>query len=95
MRGKWEMKRDEMGHRCCGKHKVLEGFGLLRKTRSFFVVSLLMVIQVGVPYPSLPVIISSLSNSLTTFSFINQTLISIYTYVRGIIMSFQPKIIWQ
>ncbi|CAF2155506.1 hypothetical protein BRARA_A03316 [Brassica rapa] len=25
MRGKWEMKRDEMGHRCCGKHKVNRG----------------------------------------------------------------------
>ncbi|EOA31872.1 hypothetical protein CARUB_v10015099mg [Capsella rubella] len=25
MREKWEMKRDEMGHRCCGKHKVKRG----------------------------------------------------------------------
>ncbi|XP_010486997.1 PREDICTED: transcription repressor MYB6-like [Camelina sativa] len=25
MREKWEMKRDDMGHRCCGKHKVKRG----------------------------------------------------------------------
>ncbi|CAF1935109.1 unnamed protein product [Brassica oleracea var. botrytis] len=25
MSEKWEMKRDEMGHRCCGKHKVKRG----------------------------------------------------------------------
>ncbi|CAH2053881.1 unnamed protein product [Thlaspi arvense] len=25
MKEKWEMKRDEMGHRCCGKHKVKRG----------------------------------------------------------------------
>jgi myb proto-oncogene protein len=25
MKKNWEMKRDEMGHRCCGKHKVKRG----------------------------------------------------------------------
>lgn len=25
MKKNWEMKRDKMGHRCCGKHKVKRG----------------------------------------------------------------------
>ena len=88
------MKRDEMGHRCCGKHKVKRGLWSPEEDAKL----LRYITTHGHPsWSSVPKLagFTSLSNSLTTFSFINQTLISIYTYVRGIIMSFQPKIIWQ